>query len=131
MKLRPRSVPELHLPPPPPQLSTSIDGAAAKLSAASNEDDAARGFADLAQQDPPAGDALTDAICAGMEQLGDQDDDEATGDNWRDFLIGQLEALIPQPQAIEKVEGLLSTWDLAQVNANLARVYYQGCVARG
>jgi hypothetical protein len=111
--------------------SASLDAALERLSATSSADDASRGFDDLSRQDDALGDALTTALCTGMEQLGDAGDD-ATGTNWQDFLVGQLEAQlpsVPQPEILSKVNGIMETWDLAQVNGGLARTYYHGCVA--
>src|SRR4051794_30501142 len=116
-----------------PTTSENFDAAIERLSATRSAEASSLAFDDLDRQADPLADAMTTALCTGMEQLGGQGDD-TTGTDWGDFLIGQLEAQlpsVPEPEIVSKVNGVMTTWDLAQVNGGLARTYYQGCVAGG
>jgi hypothetical protein len=135
----PRKIP-LEPPPRPPKFtpvvpaaSATLDGAVAGLRDASTVDDAARAFDDVAQQDDPFGEALASALCAGMEQISELEDEEATGDNWEQFLVDTMVEQVGEEsrsKVVDKVDGVLTTWELAQVNVRAAQVYWEACVRR-
>jgi hypothetical protein len=113
--------------------SATLTEAVAELRGATTADDAARGLDDVAQQDDPYGEAIAAALCAGMEKLAEAEDEEATADNWRDFLIESVVEVLGEalrPEIVERIDGVLTTWDLAQLNVRAAQVYYDACVRR-
>lgn len=83
---------------------------------------------------------LAEALCAGMEGLASQGEDtRASEDAWQEFLYGYPENYaenVVQNASfgyaplvwIGRVEGMMTAWDLAQVNGNLARMYFDTCV---
>lgn len=114
---------------------TSLAHAAALLDQAVQEGVKVRATLDAMANSPdPWGVYFTKALCTGMQQLADQPED--TGPvpqaSWSDFLVKQLALLLNNPLGLiqQKVDGFLTTLDLAQVNPRLAQVWYQECVAR-
>jgi hypothetical protein len=85
----------------------------------------------IAASDEPYGNALATAICTGMEQL--TTDNQTTSDeDWNSFLVTEVETLLPNslPALIDtKVDQFTTAANLAQVNPQLARTYYQQCIA--
>ena len=83
----------------------------------------------IAVSDEPYGAALATAICTGMENLR-TDNQTASDEDWNSFLVAEVETLLPGTALIEtKVDQFTTAANLAQVNPQLARAYYQECIA--
>jgi hypothetical protein len=96
------------------------------LAAASTPTEATRALAAV-QSSGPLGVAMSESLCAGMDQLT-----RFTGSvlNWGDFLVDQMLILMPgvsDERVIEEVSALLAVWDLNRVTPTEALVYREGC----
>jgi hypothetical protein len=85
--------------------------------------------------------ALAQALCSGMEQLSEQPDNvRYTQESWEGFLksagLGYAKNIakeygyqfIDSSAMLNKVDGLLSGWDIAQVSPQTAQIYVRACV---
>jgi hypothetical protein len=88
----------------------------------------------IAVSDDPYGKALASAMCTGLGQLAQYENDPnaqpATQETWRGFLIAQVKVLLPNNPLVliqTKVGQLTSTASLAQINPRLAATYFREC----
>jgi len=99
-----------------------------------NGDSLATDLNKIAASEDPYGKALASAMCTGLGELADNENDSApppSQEDWRTFLVAQIHVLLPNNLLAlvqAKVNQFLATADLALIDPRLAATYYQECL---